>query len=147
MGVRLLTLNNHPVHGDDELVSIAARDLAARGICVEIVSRADVGVAAMWDAIQTCTAIVAVRLHAAIPAYLCNVPFVLHEYHRKCSDFLHDVGQQAELRIDSETPVSQIKEAIAAALGGGSQPRLNASDYRARAVQAFRAAPWANGAQ
>lgn len=45
-----------------------------------------------WDLISECDFIISTRLHAAIFAAFSNVPFILNEYHRKCTDFLNDIG-------------------------------------------------------
>ena len=52
-----------------------------------------------WDAISKCNLMISTRLHASIFACYANVPFILIEYHKKCSDFLNDVGQQEEYRV------------------------------------------------
>ena len=44
-----------------------------------------------WDLIAACDFIVSTRLHAAIFAAFSNVPFILNEYHRKCTDLLNDI--------------------------------------------------------
>jgi len=52
-----------------------------------------------WDAISRCDLMISTRLHASIFACYSNVPFILIEYHKKCSDFLIDVGQNEEYRV------------------------------------------------
>ena len=52
-----------------------------------------------WDEISKCNLMISTRLHASIFACYANVPFILIEYHKKCSDFLNDVGQQEEYRV------------------------------------------------
>ena len=52
-----------------------------------------------WDAISKCNLMISTRLHASIFACYANVPFILIEYHKKCSDFLNDIGQQEEYRV------------------------------------------------
>lgn len=53
----------------------------------------------MWEHIGSCDFVLATRLHAAIFACFAEVPFLLVEYHRKCTDFLNDVGFNSEAMI------------------------------------------------
>ena len=53
----------------------------------------------MWKSIATCDFVLATRLHAAIFACFAKIPFMLIEYHQKCSDFLTTVGYNSEYRI------------------------------------------------
>jgi polysaccharide pyruvyl transferase WcaK-like protein len=141
--VRLLALNNHPLYGDDELVRHVAGRLCANGVETKILRSVDLGVEATWNAVTSCRAIVSVRLHGAVPAYLAGVPFALYEYHRKCSDFVVDVKQPADLRIDRNgaTPerLSQLMEEL---LYPARVPAFDPATYRKRAVDGFCAAPW-----
>jgi polysaccharide pyruvyl transferase WcaK-like protein len=66
-----------------------------------------------WDEISRCDFMISTRLHASIFACYANVPFVLIEYHRKCSDFLDDVGQHQALRVmDGETSPGQTLQEV-----------------------------------
>lgn len=67
-----------------------------------------------WDEISTCDFMISTRLHASIFACYAGVPFVLIEYHRKCSDFLDDVGQHPRLRVmDGEiSPTETLQQII-----------------------------------
>tara|TARA_R100000306_G_C4379757_1_gene143619 strand:- start:1532 stop:2641 length:1110 start_codon:yes stop_codon:yes gene_type:complete len=58
-------------------------------------------VRATWDYISGCDFMISVRLHGAIFACYANVPFLLMEYHRKCTDFLKDVGQNEKFLLNS----------------------------------------------
>lgn len=49
--------------------------------------------------IQECDLVISTRLHASIFACFAQVPFFLIEYHRKCADFLDDVGQNDKYRL------------------------------------------------
>ena len=52
-----------------------------------------------WESIAKCDFIISTRLHAAIFACFAEVPFMLNEYHRKCEDFLSNVGYNEEYRL------------------------------------------------
>lgn len=57
----------------------------------------------MWEAVASCDFIISTRLHAAIFACFSNTPFMLNEYHRKCGDFLENIGYSQKYRLyDSE---------------------------------------------
>lgn len=53
----------------------------------------------MWNSVINCDFVISTRLHAAIFSCFGNTPFMLNEYHRKCSDFLEDVGYHSEYRL------------------------------------------------
>lgn len=70
-----------------------------------------------WESIATCDFMISTRLHGAIFACFANVPFVLIEYHQKCSDFLMDVGYDEDLRVydittDVKNTSNQILEVV-----------------------------------
>lgn len=52
-----------------------------------------------WNEIGSCDFVLSTRLHAAIFSCFLNIPFMLNEYHRKCEDFLDDIGYMAEYRL------------------------------------------------
>lgn len=57
----------------------------------------------VWDEIATCDFLISTRLHAAVFACFSSTPFMLNEYHRKCSDFLENIKYEEKYRMfDSE---------------------------------------------
>lgn len=52
-----------------------------------------------WQEIGQCDFIISTRLHAAIFACFANTPFILNEYHRKCGDFLYNIGYNEKYRL------------------------------------------------
>ena len=63
----------------------------------------------MWNEILSCDFVVSTRLHAAIFACFSGTPFMLNEYHRKCEDFLENVGYDEKLRLfDNQYEPSKI---------------------------------------
>lgn len=74
----------------------------------------------MWDQINSCDFVISTRLHAAIFACFSNIPFMLNEYHRKCSDFLDNVGYNFEYRLfNNEYDVVETSKTIINILRGG----------------------------
>lgn len=68
---------------------------------------------AIWKDINACDAVIATRLHAGIFACFGNTPFMLVEYHEKCTDFLMDIGQNEQGRIfDAEFEVKEKADVI-----------------------------------
>ena len=67
-----------------------------------------------FNEVSLCSFMLSTRLHASIFACYAQVPFFLVEYHRKCTDFLNDVGQDASYRIqDGELSPILVAEKIA----------------------------------
>lgn len=72
-----------------------------------------------WDRIAACDLVITTRLHAGIFACYADVPFMMLEYHKKCSDFLADVGQDISYRLyDAEVSVEEILPKIVEILSG-----------------------------
>lgn len=53
----------------------------------------------MWSSVASCDFVLATRLHAAIFACFAEIPFMLIEYHKKCTDFLNNVGYSSSVMI------------------------------------------------
>ena len=151
--VRIFSLNSHPIHGDNQRSEYVSERLKAAGIAVELIDYAERGVIGTWRDIAACDAVVSVRLHGAITAYLCGVPFILFEYHKKCSDFLDDIGQPDAIRVRTDDA------ALASELAGDFEqkllqlftdqaaPRLPPGRYAAESTSHFTGAPWASHQQ
>src|SRR5690606_15958233 len=68
----------------------------------------------IWKSVSDCDFVLSTRLHTTIFACFAEVPFMLNEYHRKCVDFLDDVGYSEEYRLgNSEYNITdKVKEII-----------------------------------
>ncbi|MGW9686013.1 polysaccharide pyruvyl transferase family protein [Flagellimonas sp. 2504JD1-5] len=74
-----------------------------------------------WRLIKDCSVMISTRLHASIFACFANIPFFLVEYHRKCTDFLNDVGQSSNYRIgDGEVDPKDLADSIVEILNNDS---------------------------
>ena len=111
VSVRIFCLNTHPRWGDEELSRKLQERLEGQGANVEWISAKD-NLLGCWQGLATCDAVLSVRLHGAITAYLCGVPFSLVEYHRKCTDLIDDIGQPEALRVRSDCIDSPAVERI-----------------------------------
>jgi polysaccharide pyruvyl transferase WcaK-like protein len=142
--VRVFSLNNHRIFGDDELANRLVIELEKANISCEKVQYGPQSLHEVWQQIASCNAFVSVRLHGAIAAYLCDVPFLLIEYHQKCRDFLDDIGQKKSLRIKNDIrDPSDVSDVIDQLLLNPYRPEIASVDYSKRAYQHFSAAPWA----
>lgn len=56
---------------------------------------------AFWDKMKKCDLFIGFRLHSAIMSYIAEVPFILFEYHAKCTDFLKSVGYNQDYSVDA----------------------------------------------
>lgn len=143
--VTVFSLNGHPQHGDDALSAELEQRLRQAGVSVELRRYGGNPLATVRE-IHSCDAFVSARLHGAIVAYLCDVPFAIVDYHPKCRDFADDVGLPAALRIDAG---SHDAAALARALqlmlnDGGARAPLSPDVYAQEAPGIFKCAPWSN---
>lgn len=62
----------------------------------------------IWESVANCDFMISTRLHAAIFACFAYTPFMLNEYHRKCSDFLDNVAYDNQYRLyDSDYEIKE----------------------------------------
>jgi polysaccharide pyruvyl transferase WcaK-like protein len=135
--VTVLALDNHGHNGDDALAHYAVASLRRSGIDVTMIRYVDVGVAGMISVISGLDSLCAVRLHAAIVAYLARVPFALVEYHPKCAAFCTDVGQPESQRIIHPATSLTVMASLNDLLSRSALPEYPASDYRVRARETY----------
>ncbi len=141
--VRSFILNGHPVFGDEALASDLAERLVKNDISVEIVRLND-GALNVWERIAECNLMLSVRLHGAISAYLCRIPFALVEYHEKCAEFAKDVGQRDQLRLQyGNSGYEEVLNCLDALYKGSSSWDVSPERYVEEALLNFTAAPWA----
>ncbi len=67
---------------------------------------------AMLNRLSVLDGIIAERLHAAIYAYILNIPFAVIPYHDKCKAFVHDVGLPQNCLLDTDILSDQVEEVI-----------------------------------
>jgi polysaccharide pyruvyl transferase WcaK-like protein len=141
--VRIFCLNTNPRWGDMALSRQLQAYLRERGTESEIISCQN-NLIGTWHGLASCAAVLCVRLHAGITAYLTHVPFALAEYHRKCTDYLDDIGQPASLRIPANlTDPARVDEVINELFRGEAKPTLAPETYSAEAARNFTEVPWA----
>lgn len=91
-----------------------------------------------WNLIQECDVMLSTRLHASIFACFANIPFFLVEYHKKCHDFLQDVGQEERYRLlDGEVDVENAADHITVAAYGNFILPKNLNEMKSKALLNF----------
>lgn len=67
----------------------------------------------VWNKIADCDFVLTTRLHAGIFACFADTPFMMIEYHKKCTDFLDDVQHSTLYRLnDADFDKDSIVETI-----------------------------------
>ncbi|MDM1454779.1 polysaccharide pyruvyl transferase family protein [Myroides odoratimimus] len=107
---RFFVINGHKNIGDEGLTNQMIKDLGISNY--EIVPYQN-KVYNVWSSIKNCDFMIATRLHAGIIAAYADVPFILNEYHQKCTDFICDIGQNNDLLVgDAEYDLAKVTRNI-----------------------------------
>jgi polysaccharide pyruvyl transferase WcaK-like protein len=119
--LRFFIFNGHKITGDEALSFSLIKKLEDAGLKnVEIVPYLS-NVAETWNKVKECDLVISSRLHASIFACFAQVPFFLLEYHRKCTDFLNDIGQYERYRLhDGSKNVNDFIDQINEILNSGN---------------------------
>lgn len=96
---RFFVFNGNSIKGDYQLTMETIGNLNADNMLNFEIVPYDPFVKSTFERIAECDAVISTRLHASIFACYSNTPFFLLEYHRKCTDFLNDVGQPERYRV------------------------------------------------
>ena len=136
---RFFIFNGNKIYGDEKLTNDSIGELLqCTKFSYEIIPYlGDVG--ATYTKINECDFIISTRLHASIFACYGGTPFILLEYHRKCTDFLNDVGHNQIYRVnDGDVSITSVCSAIDNILGNGKyqEPKF-IKETRARALLNF----------
>lgn len=114
----LVDFNGDPESGDADVHADLSARLAGAGIPIRHV-RYDARPLEALRTIGRLRAIVAMRLHAAVFAYLARTPAVILSYHPKCSGWAGQAGVPASMVHDSvDFDPADLARAIETALGG-----------------------------
>lgn len=128
---KFFIFNGNKSIGDEELTNEMIAKLSNENI--EVIPYLN-SVKSVWDEVKSCDFMFSIRLHASVFACYANVPFMLVEYHRKCSDFLEDVGYNEDLRVfDAEISVEKAANNILSILEGNYKPPHNIKNTIERA--------------
>lgn len=103
-------INGHDKIGDRNLTMKTINEVGPNSCEILEYSRST---QTIWKSIANCDFVISTRLHAAIFACFAGTPFMLNEYHRKCSDFLYNVAYPEVYRLhDSDYDVKEKAEQI-----------------------------------
>jgi polysaccharide pyruvyl transferase WcaK-like protein len=139
--VKIFVLNANDDIGDSGISIELNRYLSMHGISSEVVPYSDP--LSTLASLRLCRVVLSVRLHGGISAYLLNVPFVLVEYHKKCSDFLDFIGQDARFRVNADvSSAAVVFDRLAAAWQCEQEFKCTSSSYMEKSRRIFREAPW-----
>jgi polysaccharide pyruvyl transferase WcaK-like protein len=58
-----------------------------------------------WNEMRKCDLFMGFRLHSGIMSYMAGIPFILFEYHEKCTDFLSTINYNHEYRVNNLTKI------------------------------------------
>lgn len=94
---KFIIMNGHPFNGDKELTLQTILEANLKNTFDVFDYNKNTQEA--WNLIASCDFMLSTRLHGAIFACFANTPFILVEYHQKCTDFLKDVGYDETLRV------------------------------------------------
>lgn len=107
---KFFIINGHPKIGDYALTMETIHKVAPKSY--EIIEYSK-DTQYIWKSIANCDFMISTRLHAAVFACFSNTPFMLNEYHRKCTDFLFNVGYNDQYRLyDSEYNTKERAEKV-----------------------------------
>lgn len=95
---KFFVINGNTKNGDLELTLETIKRVKPKSF--EIVTYSS-DTELIWKSISNCDFVIATRLHAAIFACFSETPFMLNEYHRKCTDFLDNVGHDYKYRLNN----------------------------------------------
>lgn len=95
---RFFIFNGNSKNGDELITNNFLSALSKNNIDYEIIPYCK-NVKETFLKVGECKVMISTRLHASIFACYANVPFFLFEYHRKCADFLDDIGQDDKYRV------------------------------------------------
>ncbi len=95
-------------------------------------------VKATWDELKSCDFMFSIRLHGSVFACYADIPFILVEYHRKCGDFLEDVGYDSQQRVyDGNVSANETAQNIISCLNGNYKKPIKIQETIERAKLNF----------
>ncbi|PZD79111.1 polysaccharide pyruvyl transferase family protein [Mesonia sp. K7] len=119
---KVFIINGNPIFGDQEISKNLVEGINPEKI--EFIPYQK-ELKKTWDEIASCDLVISTRLHASIFACFAQVPFLLIEYHKKCTDFLKDVGQSKDYFLgDAELSPKKVFTIVEGILNEGySSPK------------------------
>lgn len=114
--LKFFIFNGHSTMGDEALTLETAALIPEEKVTILPYSK---NIKFVWDEIKKCDYMFSTRLHASVFSCYAGVPFTLVEYHRKCGDFLEDIGYDDQKRVfDAEVSVNECVQNIISDING-----------------------------
>jgi polysaccharide pyruvyl transferase WcaK-like protein len=144
--IRIFSLNNHPINGDKLLAIELKQHLSNFQDRIEIICHENDPLAT-WRQIKECDMMIGIRLHSCILAYAAKIPFIMVEYHQKCSDFLDYINFPKQYRLFDECiEPTDLSHNVHEILDMGSEKFYEAilplAQAQNLALKSFTEAPW-----
>ena len=97
----VIVLNGHHSDGDNAKANDIINNLKGLNANVKLTKQSYTdNPVLLLEAIEKLDFVITTRLHGAIFSHITQTPFVLFEYHRKCTDWLNEIGSPSEMRIN-----------------------------------------------
>ncbi|MFA7535183.1 MAG: polysaccharide pyruvyl transferase family protein [Desulfuromonadales bacterium] len=96
--LRFFIFNGHDRYGDAEITRQFLHKVTPYSRDIEVVPYS-ADPLDIFNKVAECSFFLTIRLHGCIYAAAANVPCVSIEYHKKCSDFLDDIGVDPQWRV------------------------------------------------
>lgn len=132
--VKIICLNENTYSGDVLLSKNIYKKMRDVNLDVELIMYRSLGIDETLSAIKNLECYVTGRLHGAISAYMLGTKFLLWEYHRKCSDFLNEIGVPLDERLNVD---KSLAESLSNILSVRQTYKMLPLAYRARAELNF----------
>ena len=144
--LKFFVINGNERVGDEEITNYFVNQLKNLCDSIEIIKYKN-DPELIVNEILKCDLIIGVRLHSCIMAYVSKVPFLLVEYHPKCTYFLDDINFPKEIRIgDKIFNITDTYRIISEVLDQDREKffsqLLLLEDAQKQALLSFIDAPW-----
>ena len=141
--VTVICLNQHPIIGDVALCKYVFNKLTSRGIDCSFRLYQEEGILETWNLISKLNAYYSVRLHGAVTAYLSGTPFLLFEYHEKCTKFLDFIGKPLDQRVEMHQQIgADLSSIFQKVLDSSVQSKVSIAEYTHLSEKNFTSAPF-----
>jgi polysaccharide pyruvyl transferase WcaK-like protein len=136
INIHLFIFNGHPKVGDGEVTQRFV-DALKNFADIQVIPYTNEP-SFTWKKVAECDAFFGTRLHSGIFSFFNQVPFILVEYHQKCTDFLDDIGWPTEWRIgDFEESPDRTAKVLADMLTGTNNFPIDTKPFIQKAERNF----------
>lgn len=146
VNLKFISLNGSPKYGDHEITLSFIQHLHKYGDRIEL-QEYEKDTRDIFNSISDCDLLVGIRLHSGIMAYTAGVPFILCEYHPKCTAFLDDINYPISHRcgnpnIEPDLLVNSINKILDQDQASFYRDIVPLKNTQEQAMRNFTEAPW-----